>query len=171
MVAIVGTITALYAATAALGQDDLKRVLAYSTISQLGFMFLAAGVGAYAVAIFHLVSHAFFKALLFLGAGSVMHAMDGDIDMTKTRGTSTRDAGHGWTFVIGALALAGLPPLAGFFSKDQILAAAYESGRVGLWIVALVAAAFTAFYIARATLLTFFGEPRQPARRTSLRCS
>ncbi|MEX2459560.1 MAG: NADH-quinone oxidoreductase subunit L [Actinomycetota bacterium] len=160
VVAIVGTITALYAATAALGQDDLKRVLAYSTISQLGFMFLAAGVGAYAVAIFHLVAHAFFKALLFLGAGSVMHAMDGDIDVRRLGGLRRDMPITAWTFVIGALALAGLPPLAGFFSKDQILSAAYGGGRVALWVVALGAAAFTAFYIARATLLTFFGEPR-----------
>jgi len=160
VVAIVGTVTAVYAATAALGQDDLKRVLAYSTISQLGFMFLAAGVGAYGVAIFHLVSHAFFKALLFLGAGSVMHAMDGEIDVRRLGGLRREMPVTAWTFVIGALALAGLPPLAGFFSKDQVLASAYEGGRIGLWITALVAAGFTAFYIARATLLTFFGEPR-----------
>ena len=160
VVAIVGTITALYAATAALGQDDLKRVLAYSTISQLGFMFLAAGVGAYPVAIFHLVSHAFFKALLFLGAGSVMHATDGDIDVRRLGGLRRAMPVTAATFVIGALALAGFPPLAGFFSKDQILASAYEGGRIALWVVALIAAAFTAFYVARATLLTFFGEPR-----------
>jgi NADH-quinone oxidoreductase subunit L len=160
VVAVVGTITAVYAATSALAQDDLKRVLAYSTVSQLGFMFLAAGVGAYAVAIFHLVSHAFFKALLFLGAGSVMHAMDGDIDVRRLGGLRRDMPITAWTFVIGALALAGLPPLAGFFSKDQILSAAYEGGRVTLWVTALVAAGFTAFYVARATLLTFFGEPR-----------
>jgi NADH-quinone oxidoreductase subunit L len=160
VVAVVGAVTALYAATAALGQDDLKRVLAYSTISQLGFMFLAAGLGAYPVAIFHLVAHAFFKALLFLGAGSVMHAMDGDIDLRRLGGLRRSMPVTTVTWVVGALALAGLPPLVGFFSKDQILASAYEGGRMGLWIVALVAAAFTALYIARATFLTFFGEPR-----------
>jgi NADH-quinone oxidoreductase subunit L len=160
VVAVVGAITAVYAATAALGQDDLKRVLAYSTISQLGFMFLAAGVQAYPVAIFHLVSHAFFKALLFLGAGSVMHATDGDIDVRRLGGLRRSMPVTTWTWVVGALALAGLPPLAGFFSKDQILASAYEGGRIALWVIALFAAAFTAFYIARATLLTFFGEPR-----------
>jgi len=160
IVAVVGTITALWAATSALGQDDLKRVLAYSTISQLGFMFLAAGVGAYAVAIFHLVAHAFFKAVLFLGAGSVMHALDGEIDLKRLGGLRRRMPVTTASFVAGALALAGIPPLSGFFSKDQILAGAYGAGRFGLWIVALVAASFTALYVARATLLAFFGGPR-----------
>ena len=160
VVAVVGTINALYAATSALGQDDLKRVLAYSTISQLGFMFLAAGVGAYAVAIFHLVTHAFFKALMFLGAGSVMHATGGEIDMKRLGGLSKRMPWTAALFGVGALALAGIPPLAGFFSKDQILASAYEAGRMWLWVLALVAAGFTAFYATRAFVLTFLGSPR-----------
>ncbi len=160
IVALVGTITAVYAATSALGQDDLKRVLAYSTISQLGFMFLAAGVGAYAIAIFHLVTHAFFKALMFLGAGSVMHATDGEIDMTKLGGLRRRMPWTTGLFIVGGLALSGVPLFAGFFSKDQILASAYGAGRTGLWIAALVASGFTALYVTRAVALTFFGKPR-----------
>jgi NADH-quinone oxidoreductase subunit L len=160
VVAVVGTVTALYAALSALGQDDLKRVLAYSTISQLGFMFLAAGVGAYAVAIFHLVTHAFFKAAMFLGAGSVMHATHGEIDITRLGGLRGRMPLTTAVFVLGGLALAGVPLFAGFFSKDQILAAAYEAGEVGLWVVALLTAGLTALYMARAVSLTFFGRSR-----------
>jgi NADH-quinone oxidoreductase subunit L len=155
VVAIVGLVTALYAGFSAIGQDDLKRVLAYSTISQLGYMFLAAGVGAYAVAIFHLVAHAFFKAALFLAAGSVMHATDGVIDMTRLGGLRKRMPLTAAVFAIGGLALAGIPLLAGFFSKDQILAAAYDAGRTALWVGGLVAAFLTAVYIARAYFLTF----------------
>jgi NADH-quinone oxidoreductase subunit L len=161
VVAIVGLVTAVYAGLAALGQDDLKRVLAYSTISQLGYMFLAAGVGAYAVAIFHLVAHAFFKALLFLAAGSVMHATDGEIDVTRLGGLRKKMPVTAAFFAIGSLALAGIPLLAGFFSKDQVLASAYEAGRTGLWIVGLLAAGLTAVYIARAYALTFEGAPRR----------
>ncbi|MGH2692061.1 MAG: NADH-quinone oxidoreductase subunit L [Actinomycetota bacterium] len=161
VVAIVGVVTAVYAGLSALGQDDLKRVLAYSTISQLGYMFLAAGVGAYAVAIFHLVAHAFFKALLFLAAGSVMHATDGEIDVTRLGGLRKRMPVTAAFFAIGGLALAGIPLLAGFFSKDQVLAAAYDAGRTGLWLVGLLAAGLTAVYIARAYSLTFLGEPRR----------
>jgi NADH-quinone oxidoreductase subunit L len=161
VVAIVGIVTAVYAGLAALGQDDLKRILAYSTISQLGYMFLAAGVGAYAVAIFHLVAHAFFKALLFLAAGSVMHATGGEIDVTRLGGLRKRMPVTAAFFAIGGLGLAGIPLLAGFFSKDQVLAAAYEAGRSGLWITGLAAAALTAVYIARAWSLTFLGEPRR----------
>jgi NADH-quinone oxidoreductase subunit L len=160
IVAIVGTVTAIYAATSALGQDDLKRVLAYSTISQLGFMFLAAGVGAYAVAMFHLVTHAFFKAAMFLSAGSVMHATRGEINVLRLGGLGRRMPVTAGVFVAGGLALAGVPLFAGFFSKDQILTAAYESGRTGLWVVALVASFFTALYVIRAAVLTFFGRPR-----------
>jgi NADH-quinone oxidoreductase subunit L len=160
VVAVVGSITALYAATSALGQDDLKRVLAYSTISQLGLMFLAAGVGAYAVAIFHLVTHAFFKAGMFLGAGSVMHATHGEIDLNRLGGLWRRLPVTTITFVIGGLALAGIPLAAGFFSKDQILSSAYEAGRTGLWVTALVTSGFTALYATRATVLTFFGRSR-----------
>ena len=161
VVAIVGLVTAVYAGLAALGQDDLKRVLAYSTVSQLGYMFLAAGVGAYAVAIFHLVAHAFFKALLFLAAGSVMHATDGEIDVTRLGGLRKRMPVTAAFFAIGGLALAGIPLLAGFFSKDQVLAATYEAGRTGLWVVGLLAAGLTAVYIARAYALTFEGAPRR----------
>ena len=161
VVALVGIVTAVYAGLSALGQDDLKRVLAYSTISQLGYMFLAVGVGAYAVAIFHLIAHAFFKALLFLTAGSVMHATGGEIDMTKLGGLRKKMPVTATFFAIGGLALAGIPILVGFFSKDQVLAAAYESGRTGLWIVGLIAAGLTAVYIARAFCLTFLGAPRR----------
>ena len=160
VVAVVGLVTALYAGLSAIGQDDLKRVLAYSTISQLGYMFLAAGVGAYAVAIFHLVAHAFFKALLFLSAGSVMHATDGVVDITRLGGLRRRMPLTAGTFAVGGLALAGIPLMAGFFSKDQILAAAYEAGRTGLWAGGLLAAFLTAFYIARAYFLTFEGDLR-----------
>ncbi|MDQ4006159.1 MAG: NADH-quinone oxidoreductase subunit L, partial [Actinomycetota bacterium] len=162
VVAIVGLVTAVYAGLTALAQDDLKRVLAYSTISQLGYMFVAAGVGAYAVAIFHLVSHAFFKALLFLAAGSVMHATD-EIDMTRLGGLRRQMPVTAALFAVGGLALAGIPLLVGFFSKDQVLAAAYEAGRTGIWIVGLIAAGLTAIYITRAFAMTFTGEPRHTA--------
>jgi len=160
VVAVIGVVTALYAGLSAIGQDDLKRVLAYSTISQLGYMFLAAGVGAYAVAIFHLVAHAFFKALLFLAAGSVMHAADGEIDVTRLGGLRRRMPVTAASFAVGGLALAGIPLFAGFFSKDQILAATYEAGRTGLWVGGLVAALITAIYVTRAYVLTFEGRPR-----------
>jgi NADH-quinone oxidoreductase subunit L len=160
VVAIVGAVTAIYAATSALGQDDLKRVLAYSTISQLGFMFLAAGVGAYAVAMFHLVTHAFFKAAMFLSAGSVMHATHGEINLLRLGGLARRMRVTATVFIVGGLALAGIPLFAGFFSKDQILTATYEAGRTALWVVALVTSFFTALYMARAALLAFFGPQR-----------
>jgi NADH-quinone oxidoreductase subunit L len=160
VVAIIGLVTAVYAALSALGQDDLKRILAYSTVSQLGYMFLALGVGAYAIGIFHLVTHAFFKALMFLGAGNVMHEMDGEIDVTHLGGLRRWMPWTTVLFTIGALALAGVPPLAGFFSKDQIVASAYEAGRSGLWIAALLAAGITAMYATRAVTLTFLGRPR-----------
>jgi NADH-quinone oxidoreductase subunit L len=163
VVAVVGTITALYAATAAIGQDDLKRVLAYSTISQLGLMFLAAGVGAYSVAIFHLVTHAFFKALMFLGAGSVMHGTGGVIDMRRLGGLRRAMPVTAVLFGLGALALAGVPPLAGFFSKDQVIASAYEAGHTWLWIAGLLVSLLTAFYAVRAFALTFLGRPRDDA--------
>jgi NADH-quinone oxidoreductase subunit L len=160
VVAVIGAVTAVYAGLSAIGQDDLKRVLAYSTMSQLGYMFLAAGVSAYAVAIFHLVAHAFFKALLFLAAGSVMHATDGEIDMRRLGGLRRRMPVTAGLFAVGGLALAGIPLLAGFFSKDQILASAYQAGRTGLWIAGLVAAFGTAIYVTRAYFLTFEGRPR-----------
>jgi NADH-quinone oxidoreductase subunit L len=164
VVSVVGLITAVYAGLSAIGQDDVKRVLAYSTISQLGYMFLAAGVGAYAVAIFHLVAHAFFKAVLFLAAGSVMHATDGVIDVTRLGGLRRRMPLTAAVFAIGGLALAGIPLLAGFFSKDQILAAAYGAGRTGLWVGGLVAAFLTALYVSRAYFLTFEGDLRSDLR-------
>ncbi|MDI7276235.1 MAG: NADH-quinone oxidoreductase subunit L [Anaerolineae bacterium] len=163
VVATVGTLTAIYAATIALVQTDIKRVLAYSTISQLGYMFLAVGVGAYAAGIFHLTTHAFFKALLFLGAGSVIHAMGGEQDMRRMGGLFGRLRVTGITFVIAWLAISGVPPLSGFFSKDEILAAAYHSGYWLLWLLGLVTAGLTAFYMSRAVLLTFFGESRLSA--------
>ncbi len=161
IVAVVGIVTAIYAGFSAIGQDDIKRMLAYSTISQLGFMFFGAGMGAYSAAIFLLVAHAFFKALLFLGAGSVMHALpDDEIDMTKMGGLRRVMPVTAATWVIGWLAMAGIPPLSGFFAKDQVVAAASQSGRIGLWYVALFGAFLTAVYQSRGTLLTFFGERR-----------
>ncbi|MCP5112132.1 MAG: NADH-quinone oxidoreductase subunit L, partial [bacterium] len=131
IVAVVGGFTAILAASIALVQNDIKRVLAYSTVSQLGYMFLAAGVGAYWVAIFHLYTHAFFKALLFLGSGSVIHAMSGEQDMTKMGGLKKVLPVTGTTFIIGGLALAGLPLMSGYFSKDEILLAAKTGGALG----------------------------------------
>ncbi len=160
VVAAIGTLTAIYAATIALVQTDIKRVLAYSTISQLGYMFLAVGVGAYAAGIFHLTTHAFFKALLFLGAGSVIHALGGEQDMRRMGGLFSKLRVTGITFVVAWLAISGIPPLSGFFSKDEILAAAYHSGNVPLWLIGLITAGLTAFYMSRAVFLTFFGDSR-----------
>src|SRR5213594_489513 len=140
VVAWVGTATAIFAATIALVQTDIKRVLAYSTVSQLGYMFAAVGLGAYAAGIFHLVTHAFFKALLFLGAGSVIHGLGGEQDLRKMGGLSSRMVRTTITTTIGALGLAGLPGLAGFFSKDEILAAAFASGHRWMWAFLLVGA-------------------------------
>jgi NADH-quinone oxidoreductase subunit L len=160
IVAWVGGLTALYAATVALAQTDIKRVLAYSTISQLGYMFAAVGVGAYAAGIFHLVTHAFFKALLFLGAGSVIHALDGEQDLRRMGGLAPRMVVTTVTMAVGAAGLAGLPPLAGFFSKDQILEAVYEARFIPLWTVLLVGAFLTSVYAFRLLFLAFFGGPR-----------
>ncbi len=160
IVAVVGCLTAIFAATIALAQTDIKKVLAYSTVSQLGYMFLAAGVGAYSAAIFHLGTHAFFKALLFLGSGSVIHAMGGEQDMRKMGGLRKWMPATFTTFTIGTLAIAGIPPLAGFFSKDQILASTFEGGWTLLWVVGLITAGLTAFYMSRAVWMTFFGEFR-----------
>ncbi|HWP35224.1 MAG TPA: NADH-quinone oxidoreductase subunit L, partial [Thermodesulfobacteriota bacterium] len=161
-VAVVGAVTALFAASIGLAQTDIKRVLAYSTVSQLGYMFLAAGVGAFAAAIFHLVTHAFFKALLFLGAGSVIHALGGEQDLRKMGGLRPQLPLTYATVLIGTLAIAGFPPLAGFFSKDAILAAAFGAGPLGraLWAVGLVTAGLTAFYMFRLLFLAFHGRPR-----------
>jgi NADH-quinone oxidoreductase subunit L len=160
VVLVVGLFTALFAATCAIGQDDIKRVLAYSTVSQLGFMFIAAGLGAYSLAMFMLVAHAFYKALMFLGAGSVMHGMHEETDMRRMGGLIRRMPITGVTFTIGALALAGLPPLSGFFAKDLILEVASSQGRVWVYVLGTVGALLSAFYIGRLLFLTFFGQAR-----------
>ena len=159
VVAVIGAVTAFYAATIALVQNDIKRVLAYSTISQLGYMFLAVGVGAYASGIFHLTTHAFFKALLFLAAGSVMHGLAGELDMRKMGGLKDKMRTTYRTFLAGAAALAGFPLLSGFFSKDEILWYAFNKSII-LWLVGIVTAFLTAFYAFRAVFLTFWGSSR-----------
>jgi NADH-quinone oxidoreductase subunit L len=160
VVAWVGVATALFAATIGLIQTDIKRVLAYSTISQLGYMFAAVGLGAYAAGIFHLVTHAFFKALLFLGAGSVIHAMDGEQDLRKMGGLAPKMVTTTITMAIGAAGLAGVPGLAGFFSKDEILHAAFAGHHRTLWALLLLGAFLTAFYSFRLLFLAFFNGPR-----------
>jgi NADH-quinone oxidoreductase subunit L len=162
VVATVGALTALLAATIALVQNDIKRVLAYSTVSQLGYMFLALGVGAYWVAVFHLFTHAFFKALLFLGSGSVIHAMSGEQDMRHMGGLKNKIPITHWTMWVGSVAIAGIPGLAGFFSKDEILWQAYSSpgGSKLLYAIGLGTAAMTAFYMWRLMNLTFYGKSR-----------
>ncbi len=161
-VATIGAVTALWAATIALAQRDIKKVLAYSTISQLGYMFLAVGLTAYVAGVFHLMTHAFFKALLFLGAGSVIHGMHDEQDMTKMGGLFRKMPLTGTTMAVATLAIAGIPPLAGFWSKDEILGAAFEKGgfAVVLWIVGLLTALLTAFYMTRWFTLVFLGEAR-----------
>ena len=161
-VAVVGAATALFAATIGLAQNDIKRVLAYSTISQLGYMFLACGVAAYSAAIFHLVTHSFFKALLFLGAGSVIHAMGGEQDMRKMGGLRKKLPVTFWTMTIAVFTIAGFPPLAAFYSKDAILYAAFVQGAGGiaLWSVGLITALLTSLYMFRLWYMTFFGETR-----------
>jgi NADH-quinone oxidoreductase subunit L len=160
IVAWVGGLTAVFAATIGLVQTDIKRVLAYSTISQLGYMFVGVGVGAYAAGIFHLVTHAFFKALLFLGAGSVIHGLGGEQDLRKMGGLAPRMMTTTVTFLIGAFGLAGVPPLAGFFSKDEILASVFHEHHYLLWGLLLAGAFMTAFYTFRLVFLAFFGAPR-----------
>ena len=162
IVAAIGAFTAILAATIALVQNDIKRVLAYSTVSQLGYMFLALGVGAYWVAIFHLFTHAFFKALLFLCSGSVIHAMSGEQDMRKMGGLKDKIAITHWTMWVGSVAIAGIPGFAGFFSKDEILWQTYSSpsGSKVLWFVGLVTAGLTAFYMWRLMNMTFYGKSR-----------
>jgi NADH-quinone oxidoreductase subunit L len=164
IVAVIGVATAIYAASIGLTQNDIKRVLAYSTISQLGYMFLGVGVGAYGAGMFHLMTHAFFKGLLFLGAGSVMHAMSGELDMRKMGGLRSKIPVTFWTFVPATLAIAGIPGFSGFFSKDEILWQAYSSphGHFLLWLVGAIAAGMTAFYMFRLLFMTFFGQSRAP---------
>jgi len=160
VVALVGTFTAIFAASIGLVQNDIKKVLAYSTVSQLGYMFMALGVGAWTAGMFHLVAHGFFKGLLFLGSGSVIHAMSGEQNMRKMGGLKEKTKITYWTFVIGALAIAGFPGLAGFFSKDSILAGSFNEGYWYFWITALLAAFMTAFYMFRLIFMTFHGKPR-----------
>ncbi len=160
VVAITGVFTAFYAATIAITQNDIKKVLAYSTISQIGYMIFAAGIGAYAAAIFHLITHAFFKALLFLGAGSVIHAMGGIQDMRKMGGLKKHMPVTFWTFLVAGLAISGVPGFAGFFSKDEILASSYFTGHKVLWLVGIITALLTAFYIFRLIFMTFYGKER-----------
>ena len=159
IVASIGAFTAIFAATIALTQNDIKRVLAYSTVSQLGYMFLALGVGAYWVAVFHLFTHAFFKALLFLCSGSVIHALGGEQDMRYMGALKNKIPLTHWTMFVGSIAIAGIPGFAGFFSKDEILWQAYQSSRV-LWAVGFITAALTAFYMWRLMNLTFYGQSR-----------
>jgi NADH-quinone oxidoreductase subunit L len=162
IIAIIGAATAFFAATIGLVQTDIKRVLAYSTVSQLGYMFLACGVAAYGSGIFHLVTHAFFKALLFLAAGSVIHALSGEQDMRVMGGLRKKIPVTFWTMTMAVVAISGIPPFAGFFSKDEILYQTFLSPNGGkvLWFVGLVTAFLTSFYMFRLWYLTFFGESR-----------
>ena len=156
----IGLLTALMAGTIALKQNDIKKILAYSTVSQLGFMFMALGTGAYWVAIFHLIIHAFFKALLFLGSGSVIHGMHEEQDITKMGGLKNKMKVTFITFFIGSLAISGIPPLSGFFSKDEILYKTFTNIGIPFYAVGLITAAITAFYMFRLIALTFYGKPR-----------
>src|SRR6187431_632288 len=162
IVAVIGAATALFAGTIGLVQNDIKRVLAYSTVSQLGYMFLAMGVGAFSAGIFHLYTHAFFKALLFLGSGAVIHALHGEQDLRHMGGLKKDLPITYWTFLIGAIAIAGVPGLAGFFSKDEILWKTFEGGHTLLWVVGILTALLTATYMFRLVFLAFHGT-RRPA--------
>ncbi len=156
----IGATTALMAATIGVTQNDIKKVLAYSTVSQLGYMFLALGVGAFGAGIFHVMTHAFFKALMFLGAGSVIHGLHEEQDIRRMGGVMEKMPTTHWTFAIGVLAISGVPGFAGFFSKDEILASAFATGHTNLWICGVVGAMLTAFYMTRLYVLTFRGEFR-----------
>jgi NADH-quinone oxidoreductase subunit L len=166
VVAVVGAATAIFSATIGITQNDIKRVLAYSTVSQLGYMFLACGVGAFTAGIFHLMTHAFFKALLFLGSGSVIHALSGEQDMRKMGSLKKHLPITFTTMFIATLAIAGIPGLSGFFSKDEILWKAFSSphGNIVLWAIGALAAGVTAFYMFRLVFLTFFGASRMDPR-------
>jgi NADH-quinone oxidoreductase subunit L len=159
VIAIIGAATAFFAATIAVAQNDIKKVLAYSTVSQLGYMFLAVGSGAYVAAIFHMVTHAFFKALLFLGSGSVIHGMHDQQDMRRMGALRKLMPITAATFIVGWLAIAGVPPFAGFWSKDDILLGAWNKSPI-LWFVGLVTALLTAYYMTRQVVMVFFGEAR-----------
>jgi NADH-quinone oxidoreductase subunit L len=162
VVATVGAVTAFYSATIGLVQTDIKKVLAYSTVSQLGYMFLGLGVGAYAAGIFHLMTHAFFKGLLFLAAGSVIHAMGGEQDMRKMGGLREKIPVTYWTMFAATLAIAGVPLFSGFFSKEAILDAAKDGphANITLWVLGILGAMLTSFYMFRLLFLTFLGKPR-----------
>ncbi|MGI9598264.1 MAG: NADH-quinone oxidoreductase subunit L [Acidimicrobiales bacterium] len=163
LIAWVGALTALFAATVAVAQTDIKKVLAYSTVSQLGYLFLAVGVGGYVPAIFHMITHAFFKALLFLGSGSVIHGLHDEQDMRRMGGLQKFMPVTAFTFIVGWLAIAGVPPFSGFWSKDEILLYAWNAEGIGgkaLWAIGLVTALLTAFYMTRLVILTFFGRTR-----------
>lgn len=166
LVAYIGVATALFAATIAIAQNDIKKVLAYSTVSQLGLIFIALGVGAFTAGIFHVVTHAFFKALLFLGAGSVIHALGGEQDLRNMGGLKKHLSITFITFLIGVLAISGIPPFAGFFSKDEILAAAFEHNKL-VWVLSLLASLLTAFYMFRLLFLAFYGKERASAETMS----
>ena len=170
VVAIVGTLTALFAATIGVTQTDIKKVLAYSTVSQLGYMFIACGVGAFSAGIFHLMTHAFFKGLLFLAAGSVIHAVSGEQDMRQMGGLRTKIPWTFWTMTAGTFAIAGIPPFAGFFSKDEILWRAYQASWV-YWAIGLFTAFLTSFYMFRLWFLTFFGKYRGTAEGSHDECA
>ena len=159
-VAVIGAATALFAATIGLAQNDIKRVLAYSTVSQLGYMFMACGVGAYSAGVFHLMTHAFFKALLFLGAGSVIHALSDEQDLRRMGGLAGRLPWTHGVMLVATLAIAGIPPFAGFFSKDEILSSAFAAGDRGVWLIGVIGAVLTAFYMFRLYLLAFQGPSR-----------
>jgi NADH-quinone oxidoreductase subunit L len=160
LIAVVGAATAFFAAIIALTQYDIKKVLAYSTVSQLGYMFLAVGMGAFGAAIFHVFTHAFFKACLFLGSGSVIHALGGEQDMRRMGGLKARMPVTYWTYVIATMAIAGVPLTAGFFSKDLILWQTFIHGATGLWVTGMLTAGMTAFYMLRQLLMVFHGECR-----------
>jgi NADH-quinone oxidoreductase subunit L len=160
VVAWVGVLTAVFAATIGLVQTDIKRVLAYSTVSQLGYMFVGVGVGAYAAGVYHLVTHAFFKALLFLGAGSVIHALGGEQDLRKMGGLARKLPATWYTMLVATVAISGLPPFSGFFSKDEILAGAFFAGKPAVFALGLVGSALTAFYMWRLVFLAFLGRSR-----------
>lgn len=166
VVAWIGVLTAFFAATIALAQNDIKRILAYSTVSQLGYMFVGVGVGAYASGIFHLVTHAFFKGLMFLTAGSVMHAMANELDMRKMGGLRAKMPITHWTFLVGAMAIAGVPFLSGFWSKDEILHSAWGLSPA-IYGIGLITAFLTAFYMFRLIVVTFYGESRVESRVAS----
>ena len=169
VVAAIGIFTAILAASIAMTQTDIKRVLAYSTLSQLGYMFAALGVGAFTAAIFHLMTHGFFKGLLFLGSGSVIHAVHEEQDMRRMGGLAKKIPNTYRTMLIGSIAIAGIPPLAGFFSKDEILGEAFKLGFQWVWPIGIVVAIMTAFYMFRLMGLTFWGESRgRPGGRADI---